>query len=943
MKPDQEERILSRILRLKKWRGLSYLLFVLTLCSSFVVFISFTHTKAADRFGQNIALGKSYVFSIPPDYPGCTDAGDSTQLTDGNYVRGILWNQPGTVGWYNHHSVEITFDLGATKPIEGVAFDTAAAARYVSWPSAIFMFVSDDNVTWHAVGNLTELDLANSASPNPFTAFAVHQYKTMALATHGRYVKLVVSNLGNKQFSDEVEIYRGHDADLSLPLQGSPITDTAAYIIGEIPPSRARSRLLTDIRSVNDEITAGNFSSAVADPLRRSLSSIGKQVSTITTLPSTFTTVFPINDLHRQIFAVQSAVWRALGFRSIVPWKSGRWDPLFPTGPPMKTAAAMDVSMMQNEYRADTFNLSNAGTDVIDLTLTVEGLPGGSDPNYVSVREVPFTDSISLIPVADVLPEVGKLNGHYAVQIPAGLTRQIWLSFHPTDLAAGTYHGTVKVGGSGVTTFTVPITLRIYPLTFPQKPTLHLGGWDYTDKTVSYGVGSGNQSAFIANLKEHYVDTPWATSDIVLPTGSYDSKGHMTTAPNPSVFNTWVARWPDASNYFVSSSSHYQIDFAGFPIGSTAFNEAVKEWTAWWAAYLQSKNILPGKLGLLLVDEPYTSAQDDIIIAYGNALRSAGTAIRIFEDATWMDPSAGNPHMFEVSDILSPNLLHFILQGKTFRDFYTKQQTAGRELWLYATSGPRRLFDPYLNDELPGWFAWQYGAKGVESWAFGDTGYGIRPLYGNSWNEYVSTTISYTPLFLDAQSVTDGKHMEAIREGIEDYEYLRMLHDRVVALEAAGINHPAISDARTLLDSAPSRVTNGGMDITTYPWSVTKDRSVADKVRVEILTSLERLSLFTVNGGDQTPRVITTSKKNVTVGDTLIQNGKHFSMNSQVALNFCRPDGTYNPRLLVKTDGSGSFHSSYLIKADKAKGRYSWFALDMKTGKSSKKEYYTVR
>ena len=34
-------------------------------------------------------------------------------------------------------------------------------------------------------------------------------------------------------------------------------------------------------------------------------------------------------------------------------------------------------------------------------------------------------------------------------------------------------------------------------------------------------------------------------------------------------------------------------------------------------------------------------------------------------------------------------------------------------------------------------------------------------------------------LFLDARTVTDGKHMEAIREGTEDYEYLRMLRDRV--------------------------------------------------------------------------------------------------------------------------------------------------------------------
>lgn len=42
-------------------------------------------------------------------------------------------------------------------------------------------------------------------------------------------------------------------------------------------------------------------------------------------------------------------------------------------------------------------------------------------------------------------------------------------------------------------------------------------------------------------------------------------------------------------------------------------------------------------------------------------------------------------------------------------------------------------------------------------------------------------------MYIDSMSVTDGKHWLAIIEGIQDYECLRMLRDRVAELVAIGL------------------------------------------------------------------------------------------------------------------------------------------------------------
>ena len=206
----------------------------------------------------------------------------------------------------------------------------------------------------------------------------------------------------------------------------------------------------------------------------------------------------------------------------------------------------------------------------------------------------------------------------------------------------------------------------------------------------------------------------------------------------------------------------------------------------------------------------------------------------IWEDPTYRDPTKAPPELFAVADVLCPNRPMWLAQGEPFARFYLDQKLQGRELQFYSCSGPARLLDPYSYYRLQAWHGWQVGATGSFFWAFGDNS------GASSWNPYLAKAGPYTPLFLDEKTVTAGKHMEAIRESVEDYEYLVMLRKAVEQAKAAGRSDAAVSEAETLLKTAADEVLHAeGAD--RLRWHESKDRTVADRGRIRILEVLTEL------------------------------------------------------------------------------------------------------
>jgi len=221
-------------------------------------------------------------------------------------------------------------------------------------------------------------------------------------------------------------------------------------------------------------------------------------------------------------------------------------------------------------------------------------------------------------------------------------------------------------------------------------------------------------------------------------------------------------------------------------------------------------------------------------LAWARAIQAAEPDVIVWEDPTYRNPTAAPAELFDACDVLCPNRPMWLERGERFAQFYRQQQANGRTLQFYSCSGPTKLLDPYSYYRLQAWHCWDVGGTGSFFWAFGDNS------GASSWNEYFAKAGPYTPLFLDDTSVTAGKHMEAVRESVEDYEYFVMLRQAVQRAKKAGRADAALARAEDLLDKGAREVleANGADQLR---WHERKDRTVADRMRVRILEALAAL------------------------------------------------------------------------------------------------------
>jgi hypothetical protein len=545
---------------------------------------------------------------------------------------------------------------------------------------------------------------------------------------------------------------------------------------------------------------------------------------------TSFRAVLPLDKTHAQLFSCQAELWRAEGFDDFLLWQSDLWAPLnHLTEPPRDANPHVGVAMMDNEYRAASLNITNTSENPHTLHLDIQGLPGGTNPDYITAHEVAWTDTTSGVPVASALPPARRdPGGKWLISVPAGMTRQVWFTFHPQGVEAGRHEGHLVLTNADWIG-KVPLTFHRYPFRFPDEPTLNFGGWDYTDGDGHRGINPGNRDAVIADLVDHYVNSPWATSQVI-PKGTHDANGHMTSPPDTARFDEWTARWPGAKNYCIFAAVNNR--FNSWIDDTPEFAIAVGEWSRFWAAHARSKGISPERLCILLLDEPHEPAQDEIIIAWVKAMAAADSGLTIWEDPTFRGVSESQSALAKVCNVLCPNRPIFLRSTEAYRDFFRGERDGGTTLEFYSCTGPTTLLDPYAYFRLQAWTCWKEGAAASYFWAFGDN------AGGSSWNEYKLPRAIYTLTYLDDTSVTPAKMLEAAREGVEDYEYFVMLE---AAIETAPEGPEKVA-AQTLLNTLPVAVLETGTS-DGLMWHDKLDRRHADKARSQILEALQSLSL----------------------------------------------------------------------------------------------------
>lgn len=773
--------------------------------------------------GPNVALHRPYTLSPAPNYEHCTDANDRVQLTDGIYTDGYFWTQKTTVGWVEAKPVQIVIDLGAVMPIAGVSLSTAAGVAGVAWPAGIALLVSDDGASWWPAGDLVTLSQAYGAPPA--TGYATYRYVTDALRCRGRYVAFQITPSPPFAFCDEIEIYRGPDALMTLPRAGAPVRDLMAYYRAEWVASRVRRAITADATQIQARLSNPHLSTSartrIASQVERALAEADRmspQVGARLTLP--------LGTTHRTVLAARAALWRAQGIVTRI-WQSNPWDPIAPDATPTVSAPVIGITMLRNEVRNACLNITNTGSRPLHLAVRPDGLPGGATPPWLEVHNVAWTLTTAGTPVASALPEATKTSTGWTVNAPVGMTSQIWFRVNSVHLGAGEYRGHVAIVAGNRVLARVPVNLHVSHLRMPDQLALSLGGWDYTDGP-GRDITTRNLASTVAFLRRYHVDAPWATA-ASMPYGVHSTDGAMVTPPVTTRMDQWLQRWPNARMYLVFAS------VSGPPPSTSAERRRVREWITFWTQHLAQRGVQASRLGLLLIDEPSTAEASATIAAYAREIHAAAPGVTVFEDPVYEKPSEMGADLVGASDMLCPNRPMWLANREAFEKAYLPQREEGKRLAFYSCSGPVRSLDPYSYHRLQAWDCFRYGMVHEGFWAFSDAG------GGSAWNEMTANGSCYTPQFLDASGCVTSKHMEAILEGLYDYQTLALLQRAVDARRSDPTVASAVHRAMQLLADGPRKVVlaAGAGDI---EWTKPKDRGIADRVRSQAIRLLEQLT-----------------------------------------------------------------------------------------------------
>ncbi len=793
--------------------------FAVAFASLVLIALALSRAHAQPSPSHNVSLGRPYTLSPKPDYSYCTDSGDATQLTDGEYTQGHFWTQLSTVGWNGGDPVQIVVDLQRQCSIGGMSYSTAAGVAGVEWPLAMYISVSDDGKLWRSAGELTSLSLKHSMPPGK--GYALHRFTTDALRCRGRYVALQIATAGYT-FCDELEIY------------GSELTVGAAETArGETITDLVQSYRVRKLGFLFAKRVHGEAADLLAACARSNLPTAEKQqfvrraeqitlASELRQEPPKSRAIFPYSPEHAQIQALRAAYWQKVGVHYLV-WASNPWAPLQPDDLPAerRNSTHLDFTMLRDEIRGQSLNVTNPDPASSRLQISVQGLS-----NAVTVNTVPFTGTRSGGATASAIVPCKQEGGAWLALAPAGLTTQLWISVDSAKLKPGTHKGKIRIFSGASVVTEVPLEASVSHVRMPAKLDLSLGGWDYTNDPT-YGITAHTLNAAVKFLQKYHVDAPWA-HDSVIPFGEHATDGHMVKAPSTEKMDVWLNRWKGSRFYFIACS--YPDVLPQTPEA----NRRIHDWITFWVNHLKKRGIRPDQLGLLLMDEPRTGEVDKIIVSYAAAIHRAEPQVKVFEDPIWEDPRMAAQSMYAASDILCPNRGMWIEKRRTYEAVFTEQQKRGKQLAFYSCSGPVRSLDPYSYHRLQAWDCFRYGCVHMGFWAFGDAG------EGSSWNELAAKSTGFAPEFLDGEGFTTSKHMEAIREGMFDFQTLTLLRQAADSCAKKHQKLELVKRARMVLADGPRRVTEA-QGVNSFQWADKKDRSEADRVRTEAIRLLERL------------------------------------------------------------------------------------------------------
>lgn len=360
--------------------------------------------------------------------------------------------------------------------------------------------------------------------------------------------------------------------------------------------------------------------------------------------------------------------------------------------------------------------------------------------------------------------------------VEADRNQPIWVDLLvPSDAAPGDYQGAITVTAQGKPAASIAVRLTVWDFTLPDRPSMRSNFGALSSRVAKYyKIDTGSQQ--FRDLERKYADILAA---------------HRLCPPVPS----WLRPRVNADGAIDASQTHQGLKdwieryrLTGYPISLVGSDPLGKDRQR-NVTYLRSiyeylrANGWEQLAYIYVLDEPNTTEAYEEVRQRARLIHEAQPGIKVLctEQPTPQDAAWGT--LVGSVDIWVP--LWYLFQEAAGQE----RLRAGEELWSYTAlcQGPKgqetpfwQLDFPLLNYRVPAWMSWRLGVTGLLYWTMVNWDPAIDPWtnplsYRNSYN-YEGLLLF--PAAAAAPGLAPSMRLKQIREGMEDYEYLRMLAAR---------------------------------------------------------------------------------------------------------------------------------------------------------------------
>jgi hypothetical protein len=391
--------------------------------------------------------------------------------------------------------------------------------------------------------------------------------------------------------------------------------------------------------------------------------------------------------------------------------------------------------------------------------------------------------------------------------LPANETHGFWVDLYvPTTAAPADYRGVYRVTAGGGSAREIPVSLTVWNFALPQ--TLTMATEFGSPRLRDYY----RQRAKASNEPEPSDWTAVETQCAQLLRdhrfNATPSRETLTPKPQPDGSFQIPSAQVQALREFID---RYHVNALQTPHPSSAVKDPETQrdtLRAWLAAFDRAAKELDRPEVVFytyLRDEPNTLEDYRYVQKWGWAVREAKSVVKVLVvEQPWTEPGQGGSDsawgdLYGAVDIWCP------LFSLHRQESAAKRQALGETIWTYTAlcqgqPTPWWHIDfPLLNYRVPAWMAWRDGMKGLlywggmSYWRQTDDPWTQAPYYTGSGRPQQGQkgilfqgegSLVYPARAVGYDGIVPTIRLKALRDGIEDFEYLAILQRLGRAAEA---------------------------------------------------------------------------------------------------------------------------------------------------------------